>query len=119
MASDRYELLDMSKQQTLLEQIIQQAQHFFMRRRTEYVLDTIAKEVTNHITLFLEVPHYSIYIIVIQIQLCIYLFCLGERSSNCVSLERPEQPHSVLRENQHNDSWVSVGFILSMCVSVH
>lgn len=35
----------MSKQQTLLEQIIQQAQHFFMRRRTEYVLDTIAKEV--------------------------------------------------------------------------
>lgn len=44
-AADRFELLDMSKQQTLLEQIIQQAQHFFMRRRTEYVLDTIAKEV--------------------------------------------------------------------------
>lgn len=49
MAADRYELLDMSKQQTLLEQIIQQAQHFFMRRRTEYVLDTIAKEVNNFI----------------------------------------------------------------------
>lgn len=47
MAADRYELLDMSKQQTLLEQIIQQAQHFFMRRRTEYVLDTIAKEVKD------------------------------------------------------------------------
>lgn len=45
MAADRYELLDMSKEQSLLEQIIQQAQHFFMRRRSEYVLDTIAKEV--------------------------------------------------------------------------
>lgn len=44
MAADRYELLDMSKEQSLLEQIIQQAQHFFMRRRSEYVLDTIAKE---------------------------------------------------------------------------
>lgn len=37
----------MSKTQTLLEQIIQQAQHFFMRKRTEYVLDTIAKEVKD------------------------------------------------------------------------
>lgn len=45
MAADRYELLEMSKQQSVLEQILQQAQHFFMRRRTEYVLDTIAKEV--------------------------------------------------------------------------
>lgn len=31
--------------QTLLEQIIEQAQHFFMRLRTEYVIDTLAKEV--------------------------------------------------------------------------
>ncbi|VVC91570.1 unnamed protein product [Leptidea sinapis] len=46
MAADRYELLDMSKEQSLLEQIIQQAQHFFMRRRSEYVLDTIAKELS-------------------------------------------------------------------------
>ncbi|XP_041988465.1 mediator of RNA polymerase II transcription subunit 17 [Aricia agestis] len=46
-AADRYELLEMSKEQTLLEQIIQQAQHFFMRRRSEYVLDTIAKEVKD------------------------------------------------------------------------
>lgn len=45
--ADRYELLDMTKSQTLLEQIIQQAQHFLMRRRTEYVLDTIAKEVKD------------------------------------------------------------------------
>lgn len=44
MAADRYELLDMSKEQSLLEQIIQQAQHFFMRRRTEIVLDTIASK---------------------------------------------------------------------------
>lgn len=47
MAADRYELLEMTKSQTLLEQIIQQAQHFFMRMRTEYVLDTIAKEVKD------------------------------------------------------------------------
>lgn len=46
-AADRHELLEMTKTQTLLEQIIQQAQHFFMRLRTEYVLDTIAKEVKD------------------------------------------------------------------------
>lgn len=46
-AADRHELLEMTKSQTLLEQIIQQAQHFFMRLRTEYVLDTIAKEVKD------------------------------------------------------------------------
>ncbi|KAG8037342.1 hypothetical protein G9C98_005552 [Cotesia typhae] len=46
-AADRYELLEMTKSQTILEQIIQQAQHFFMRVRTEYVLDTIAKEVKD------------------------------------------------------------------------
>ncbi|XP_017768104.1 PREDICTED: mediator of RNA polymerase II transcription subunit 17 [Nicrophorus vespilloides] len=47
MAADRYELLEMTKSETLLEQIIKQAQHFFMRMRTEYVLDTIAKEVKD------------------------------------------------------------------------
>ncbi|KAJ3659122.1 hypothetical protein Zmor_010828 [Zophobas morio] len=47
MAADRYELLEMTKSETLLEQIIKQAQHFFMRLRTEYVLDTIAKEVKD------------------------------------------------------------------------
>ncbi|KAJ8672584.1 hypothetical protein QAD02_003843 [Eretmocerus hayati] len=46
-AADRHELIEMTKSQTLLEQIIQQAQHFLMRRRTEYVLDTIAKEVKD------------------------------------------------------------------------
>lgn len=46
-AADRYELLEMTKSETLLEQIIKQAQHFFMRMRTEYVLDTIAKEVKD------------------------------------------------------------------------
>lgn len=47
MASDRYELLEMTKTETLLEQIIKQAQHYFLRMRTEYVLDTIAKEVKD------------------------------------------------------------------------
>ncbi|XP_058802065.1 mediator of RNA polymerase II transcription subunit 17 [Phymastichus coffea] len=46
-AADRHELLEMTKSQTLLEQIIQQAQHFVMRSRAEYVLDTIAKEVKD------------------------------------------------------------------------
>ncbi|XP_044748120.1 mediator of RNA polymerase II transcription subunit 17 [Coccinella septempunctata] len=47
MAADRYELLEMTKTETLLEQIIKQAQHYFLRLRTEYVLDTIAKEVKD------------------------------------------------------------------------
>lgn len=47
MAADRYELLGMTKGETLLEQIVKQAQHFIMRMRTEYVLDTIAKEVKD------------------------------------------------------------------------
>ncbi|XP_063221348.1 mediator of RNA polymerase II transcription subunit 17 isoform X1 [Bacillus rossius redtenbacheri] len=47
MAADKHELTEITKSQTLLEQIIQQAQHFFMRRRTEYVLDTMAKEVKD------------------------------------------------------------------------
>lgn len=33
--------------QTLLEQIIQQSQHTLLRQRTEYVLDTIIKEVKD------------------------------------------------------------------------
>lgn len=44
MAFDRHELLEMTKSQTLLEQIIAQAQHIFMRKRTQYVLDTLARD---------------------------------------------------------------------------
>lgn len=47
MAADRYELLEMTKSQTLLEQIIAQAQHIFMRKRTQYVLDTLARDVKD------------------------------------------------------------------------
>lgn len=47
MAADRYELLEMTKTQTLLEQIIAQAQHIFMRKRTQYVLDTLARDVKD------------------------------------------------------------------------
>ncbi|XP_054262891.1 mediator of RNA polymerase II transcription subunit 17-like isoform X2 [Macrosteles quadrilineatus] len=46
-AADRHQLLEMTKSQTLLEQIIQQAQHFFLRLRTEFVLDQIAKDVKD------------------------------------------------------------------------
>lgn len=47
MALDRRELLEMTKTQTLLEQIIAQAQHIFMRKRTQYVLDTLARDVKD------------------------------------------------------------------------
>lgn len=47
MATDRTELLEMTKSQTLLEQIIAQAQHIFMRKRTQYVLDTLARDVKD------------------------------------------------------------------------
>lgn len=47
MAANRHELLDMTKSQTLLEQIIAQAQHTFMRERTQYVLNTLAKDVKD------------------------------------------------------------------------
>ncbi|XP_035772863.1 mediator of RNA polymerase II transcription subunit 17 [Anopheles aquasalis] len=46
-AFDRHELLEMTKSQTLLEQIIAQAQHIFTRRRTQYVLDTLARDVKD------------------------------------------------------------------------
>lgn len=46
---DRHELWEMTKSQnqTLLEQIIAQAQHIFMRKRTQYVLDTLARDVKD------------------------------------------------------------------------
>lgn len=47
MAFDRHELWEMTKTQTLLEQIIAQAQHIFMRKRTQYVLDTLARDVKD------------------------------------------------------------------------
>ncbi|KAL7729587.1 hypothetical protein ACLKA6_007871 [Drosophila palustris] len=46
-AADREALLDMTKTQTILEQIIAQAQHIFMRKRTQYVLDTLARDVKD------------------------------------------------------------------------
>ncbi|XP_059476360.1 mediator of RNA polymerase II transcription subunit 17 [Neocloeon triangulifer] len=52
-ASDRYELLQMTQTQTMLEQVIQQAQHINIRDRTLCVLDRLAKEfkdplITSH-----------------------------------------------------------------------
>lgn len=47
LAADRHELLEMTKSQTILEQIIAQAQHIFMRKRTQYVLDTLARDVKD------------------------------------------------------------------------
>ena len=44
MAFDRHELWEMTKTQTLLEQIIAQAQHIFVRKRTQYVLDALASD---------------------------------------------------------------------------
>lgn len=47
MAADRADLLEMTKTKTILEQIIGQAQHIFMRKRTQYVLDTLARDVRD------------------------------------------------------------------------
>ncbi|XP_037946657.1 mediator of RNA polymerase II transcription subunit 17 [Teleopsis dalmanni] len=47
LATDRHNLLEMTKSQTILEQIIAQAQHIFMRKRTQYVLDTLARDVKD------------------------------------------------------------------------
>lgn len=47
LAADRFELLEMTKSETILEQIIAQAQHAFLRRRTQYVLDTLARDVRD------------------------------------------------------------------------
>lgn len=42
--ADRHTLLEMSKGETLLEQIVRQAQHVVLRLRTIFVLDTLARE---------------------------------------------------------------------------
>jgi len=52
-AADRHTLLDMSTSETLLEQIVRQAQHVVLRLRTIFVLDTLAREfkdplITSH-----------------------------------------------------------------------
>ena len=42
--ADRHSLLEMSRSETLLEQIVRQAQHVVLRLRTIFVLDTLARE---------------------------------------------------------------------------
>ena len=46
-AADRSALLDMANHQTLLEQVIQQAQHVVLRLRTMFVLDTMARDLKD------------------------------------------------------------------------
>lgn len=46
-AASRTELLEMAHQETMLEQIILQAQHVVLRRRTMFVLDTLAREIQD------------------------------------------------------------------------
>lgn len=46
-AASRKELLEMATQETLLEQIIRQAQHVVLRLRTMFVLDTMARELKD------------------------------------------------------------------------
>jgi len=43
-AADRHSLLEMTQGETLLEQIVRQAQHVVLRLRTIFVLDTLARE---------------------------------------------------------------------------
>ncbi|CAG0892759.1 unnamed protein product [Darwinula stevensoni] len=46
-AYSRGTLLEMSKSETLLEQIIKQAQHIVLRLKTMYVIDTLAREIKD------------------------------------------------------------------------
>ena len=46
-ATDRQSLVEMATQPTLLEKIIQQAQHVVLRLRTMFVLDTMARELKD------------------------------------------------------------------------
>ncbi|KAG1652190.1 Mediator of RNA polymerase II transcription subunit 17 [Nymphon striatum] len=48
-AYDRYTLLEMTKSETLLEQIVKQAQLDFLRKRTSDVIDTLALEIKDPI----------------------------------------------------------------------
>lgn len=52
-SADRHSLLEMANTETLLEQIVRQAQHVVLRLRTIFVLDTLAREfkdplITSH-----------------------------------------------------------------------
>ncbi len=52
-SADRHSLLEMAATETLLEQIVRQAQHVVLRLRTIFVLDTLAREfkdplITSH-----------------------------------------------------------------------
>ena len=52
-SADRHSLLEMASTETLLEQIVRQAQHVVLRLRTIFVLDTLAREfkdplITSH-----------------------------------------------------------------------
>lgn len=46
-ASDRHTIIDSVKSETLLEQIIKQTQHVFLRLRTMYMIDTFACEIKD------------------------------------------------------------------------
>jgi len=53
LSADRHSLLEMATTETLLEQIVRQAQHVVLRLRTIFVLDTLAREfkdplITSH-----------------------------------------------------------------------
>uniref|UniRef100_T1JGQ6 Uncharacterized protein n=1 Tax=Strigamia maritima TaxID=126957 RepID=T1JGQ6_STRMM len=66
-AFDRHALLEMTKSETLLEQIIKQAQHVVLRLRTMYVIDTLAREIKDP----LIVAHWN---------------CLNSPTQSCVKI---------------------------------
>ena len=46
-AASRKDLLEMAESETLLEQIIRQAQHILLRQRVAFVLDTMARDLKD------------------------------------------------------------------------
>ena len=78
-SADRHSLLEMTSTETLLEQIVRQAQHVVLRLRTIFVLDTLAREfkdplITSHWST-LSSPTCSsvkVELVIISIQISVY-----------------------------------------------
>lgn len=82
---------------TLLEQIIEQTQHFTMRRRTEYVLDTIAKEVRDP----LIISHWN---------------SINSPTQACVKVNIMTHGYDTVRDFTKLDISIGIVYLLSLCL---
>uniref|UniRef100_A0A1B0AFN8 Uncharacterized protein n=1 Tax=Glossina pallidipes TaxID=7398 RepID=A0A1B0AFN8_GLOPL len=95
LAADGPNVLDMIKTQMILEQIIAQAQHIFMRKRTQYVLDTLARDVVTHLQLPYSATSIYSYCCMMKVER-VFSFrygkdkCKGDEHSLANKLEVPK-----------------------------